>query len=224
MWPEHHSIMSPSRRIAGSIGKHHSFWAMYSLRMSAWIVPARCSGGDALLLGGDHVVGEHDRRGRVDRHRHRHIAERDAGEQRLHVVERVDGHALAADLAQRPRMVGVVAHQRRHVEGRRQAGLPLVEQVAEALVGLLGRPEARELAHRPEAPAVHRRVDAARERIAAGQPDLALVGHVGLGVERLDLDAAQRREGHVALAAEGVGLAPFGFGRGEAGGSRAHRS
>ena len=40
----HHSIMSPHRRIAGSIGKHHSFWAMYSLRMSAWIVPDSCSG------------------------------------------------------------------------------------------------------------------------------------------------------------------------------------
>ena len=36
--------MSPTRRIAGSIGKHHSFWAMYSLRMSAWIVPASRSG------------------------------------------------------------------------------------------------------------------------------------------------------------------------------------
>ena len=45
MWPEAHSIMSPSRRMAGSIGKHHSFWAMYSLRMSAWIVPASRSAG-----------------------------------------------------------------------------------------------------------------------------------------------------------------------------------
>ena len=40
--------MSVTSRIAGSIGKHHSFWAMYSLRMSVWIVPASCSGGDAL--------------------------------------------------------------------------------------------------------------------------------------------------------------------------------
>ena len=39
-------------------------------------------------------------------------------EQRLHVVERVDRDALAADLAQRLRVVGVVAHQRRHVERR----------------------------------------------------------------------------------------------------------
>ena len=37
--------MSVTSRMAGSIGKHHSFWAMYSLRMSVWIVPASCSGG-----------------------------------------------------------------------------------------------------------------------------------------------------------------------------------
>ncbi len=35
----HHSIMSTISRIEGSAGKIHSFWAMYSLRMSAWIVP-----------------------------------------------------------------------------------------------------------------------------------------------------------------------------------------
>ena len=39
-----YSIMSPSSRIASSIGKHHSFWAMYSLRMSAWMVPLSFSG------------------------------------------------------------------------------------------------------------------------------------------------------------------------------------
>jgi len=40
-----YSTMSVISRIAGSIGKHHSFWAMYSLRMSVWIVPARrCAG------------------------------------------------------------------------------------------------------------------------------------------------------------------------------------
>jgi hypothetical protein len=44
----------------------------------------------------------------------------------------------------------------------------VVEQVAEALVGLLGGSEACELAHRPQPAAVHRRVDAARERELAG--------------------------------------------------------
>ena len=75
---EQNSIMSVTSRIAGSIGKHHSFWAMYSLRMSVWIVPASCSGGDALALGGDDVEREHHRRRRVDRHRGRHLAHRDA--------------------------------------------------------------------------------------------------------------------------------------------------
>jgi hypothetical protein len=39
--------MSPTSRIAGSIGKHHSFCAMYSLRMSVWIVPPRRSADPA---------------------------------------------------------------------------------------------------------------------------------------------------------------------------------
>ena len=72
-------------------------------------------------------------------------------------------------------MVGVVAHQRRHVEGGREAGLPVLEQVAEARVRLLGRAEAGELPHRPEPAAVHRRVDAARERIRPGVPEVAVV-------------------------------------------------
>ena len=42
-------------------------------------------------------------------------------EQRAHVLERVDRDALAADLAEAARVVGVVAHQRGHVERRRQA-------------------------------------------------------------------------------------------------------
>ena len=56
-------------------------------------------------LGGDDIEGEHDRGGRVDRHRHRNLAEVDAAEQRLHVVERVDRRALAADLAEAARVV-----------------------------------------------------------------------------------------------------------------------
>ncbi len=49
MFSLHHSIMSVTRRSAGSIGKHHSFWAMYSLRMSVWIVPPSFSGGTPWL-------------------------------------------------------------------------------------------------------------------------------------------------------------------------------
>src|SRR5437016_12385881 len=93
-------------------------------------------------------------------------------------------------------MVRVVAHQRRHVEGRREPRLPVLEEVAEARVRLLRRAEAGELAHRPEPAAVHRRVDAARERIGAGPAEVALVVELNvLGrVERLVLDAGDRRE------------------------------
>ncbi len=41
--------MSSTSLSAGSIGKHHSFWAMYSLRMSVWIVPPSFSGGIPLF-------------------------------------------------------------------------------------------------------------------------------------------------------------------------------
>jgi hypothetical protein len=94
--------MSVTSRIDGSGGKIHSFWAMYSLRMSVWIV---LRARDALLLADADVEGEQDRRGRVDRHRSRDLVERDAAEERLHVRERVDRDALAADLAERARMV-----------------------------------------------------------------------------------------------------------------------
>ena len=55
---------------------------------------------DALLLADTDVVREDDRRGRVDRHRGRDVAERDAREERLHVRQRVHGDTLAADLAE----------------------------------------------------------------------------------------------------------------------------
>ena len=151
---------------------------------------------DALLLADADVVGEHDRRRRVDRHRGGDGVERDAVEERLHVGERVDRHALAPDLAQRAGVVGVVAHERRHVEGGREPRLPVVEQVVEALVRLLRGAEARELAHRPQPAAVHRRVHPAREWVRAGIAEVALVvrlDHFGR-VQRLVLDAGDGGE------------------------------
>ena len=188
--------MSVTSRIDGSGGKIHSFWAMYSLRMSFWIVPRSSRALDALLLGDADVEGEQHRRRAVDRHRGRDLAQRDPVEERLGVGERVDRDALAPDLAERARVVGVVAHQRRHVEGGREAGLAVVEQVAEALVRLLGGAEAGELAHRPEPAAVHRRVDAARERVRAGVAEVAVVVELDAlrRVERLVLEPGDRAE------------------------------
>ena len=83
---------------------------------------------------------------------------------------------------------GVVAELRREVERDREPGLPALEQVAEARVRLLGGAVARVLPDRPRAPAVHRLVRAARERVLAGELELA-VGEVVRRVDGLDLDA-----------------------------------
>ena len=94
-------------------------------------------------------------------------------------------------------MIGVVAHQRRHVERRRQARLAMVEQVAKPLVGLLRGAESRELAHRPQPAAVHRAVHAARVRKLARQAGRRRPGRRRgdpLGVQRLDRLARDRRE------------------------------
>ncbi len=151
-----HSNMSTMTLSAGSAGKIQACCAMYSLRMSFWIVPCSCSIGHPLLLRGGHVEAEDDRRGAVDGHRGGDLVERNPVEERLHVRQRRDGHAALADLPLRARVVAVVPHQRREVEGHREAGLPAREQELVALVGVLGRAEAGELPHGPELAAVRR--------------------------------------------------------------------
>ena len=106
-------------------------------------------------------------------------------------------------------MVGVEPHQRRHVECGREPGLAMVEQVAEALVGLLRRPEAGELAHRPQPAPVHRGIGAARVGVLAGIAEVALgVGALAvlLRVQRPDLLAGDRLESGVALRLAAVDL------------------
>ena len=70
-------------------------------------------------------------------------------EEDFHVIERADRHPDLADLAVGHWVVGVVADLRGQVERDRKPGLPLVEQVLVALVGLGGGAEPRVLAHRP---------------------------------------------------------------------------
>ncbi len=72
----------------------------------------------------------------------------------------------------RQRVVGVVAHLRRQIEGDAQAVDALREQVAVARVRLGGRAKPGVLPHRPQPAAIHRRLDAAREREFAGEAEL----------------------------------------------------
>ena len=80
---------------------------MNSLRMSFWIVPASCSGFDALLLGGHHVQRQDRQHRTVHGHRHTHLVERDTVERLPHVENRVDRHTGHPDVTGHPWVVGV---------------------------------------------------------------------------------------------------------------------
>ena len=131
---------------------------------------AQLVGRDALPLGDRDVEREQHGRGRVDRHRRRHLVERDVAEQPRHVVERRDRDALAADLAERARRGRGRSPSASACRTRSTARSAPLEQELEALVGVLGRAEAGEHAHRPRLAAVHRRVRSARERELPGAP------------------------------------------------------
>ena len=181
---------------------------MYSLRMSFCEVPRSASPPTPCSSATSSYKQQEQRRRRVDRHRRRHLVERDAVEQELHVGDRVDRDARAPDLAERARVVRVVAELRRQVERDREPGLAALEQVAEARVRLLRRREAGVLADRPRPAAVHVAVRPARERKLARK--LELVRRVVGRVDRLHLDA-------------GLGLAAIGRGHGRDATSRAAR-
>ena len=93
-----------------------------------------------------------------------------------HVLDRVDRDADLADFACGERVIGVVAHLRRQIEGDAQSVHALREQIPVARVRFGGRAEPGVLAHRPQPAAVHRRLDAARERKFAGKAELAQCG------------------------------------------------
>ena len=147
-------------------------------------------GRHALLLGRDDVQREDRQHRTVHRHRHAHLVERDALEQLAGVVDRVDRDTGHADVADDPRVVGVVAAVGRQVEGDRQALLAGRQVAAVERVGLLGGREARVLADRPRLRRVHRGVRSAQVR---RQPGIGVQRVEALevlgGVEPLDVDA-----------------------------------
>ena len=130
------------------------------------MVPLSWSWLDALLLAGHDEAGQHGEHRAVHRHRHGHLLEGDAVEEDLHVLDGVDRHAGLADVADHPRVVGVVAAVGGEVEGHRHALLAGGQVAAVEGVGLLGGGEAGVLADRPRPARVHRGPDA-RARTAA---------------------------------------------------------
>ena len=123
---------------------------------------------NSLLLGSGDVLRQRDAGWAVDRHRGRDIAHVDAVEEHLHIGERIDRDAALSHFAAGLRRIGVVTHQRRHIEGDREAVLAVLEQKVIAFVGLGGRTESGKLTHRPEAVSITVGMDAARVRELAG--------------------------------------------------------
>ncbi len=160
--------------------------------------------GYALLFGDGDVHAQQDRSRRVDRHRGRDVAERDAVEQGFHVGQRVDRHPAVPDLPTAGRGVRILAHQRGHVKGHRKARLAVGQQVLVAAVGFLRRCKAGELAHRPQAAAVSAWVNPACVRELAGKL-FRPSGAVIRGVQRLERDPRDRRRLDPVVA-RGAGL------------------
>ena len=157
---------------------------------------------DATFLGHGQVEGEHDGGRGVDRHGHAALADRDAVEQHLHVFDRVDRDTDFSDRTGRLRRVRVIADLRGQVEGDGERLFVQVQQVFEALVGFLRRSEPRVGPDGPGPGAVHRGVDAARERRFAGKAqvfDVVRARQVSRRVQPFDRDVRFGQELGLAL-------------------------
>ena len=148
-----------------------------------------------LLQRRRHIEAPQHRRRPVDRHRGGDLIEGDPLEEHLHILQRIDSHAAAADLSQRAVMVGIIPHDRGHVESHAQPRLALLQQVTVAPVGSGGIAKTGKLAHRPEASAVHILPHPPGKGIGAGRTEIAPIVqslNVGGGVQLLDLFSGNR--------------------------------
>ena len=140
----------------------------------------------ALFFRRHDIERQHRQHGAVHGHRHRHLVERNAGEQRAHVVDRIDRHARHADVAGDARVVAVIAAVGGEIEGDREALLAAGEIAAVEGVGILRRGEAGILPDGPWLGDVHGRVGAAQERRDAGiAVEVGNTGEVGCAVAAL---------------------------------------
>ena len=156
-----------------------------------------------LLLGHGDVHGQQDGSGGVDGHGSGDFVQRNLPEKDLHVRERVDGHPTLADFSPAQGVIGIPAHEGRHVEGSAESGLPLGQKVTKPLVGFLRGSHSSEHAHGPKPTPVHVGLNSSGVRVLAREPDFlpeVVPLDVQRGVKRLNLHAGNRREPFPALA------------------------
>src|SRR5271167_3621582 len=100
-------------------------------------------------------------------------------------------------------MIGIAPHLGRQIERDRQARLAIGKQVAIAAIRFFRITEAGVLTHRPQPPAIHRGLDAARERIIARETqivqEIEAIEVFGI-VLALDLDSRRGGEMLAPLA------------------------
>ena len=122
----------------------------------------------ALLFCHCRIEAQQDRRRRVDGHGGGDFLQRNPLKESFHVLERVDGYTDFADFAVREGRVGIQSDLRGQVERHREPYLPLAQEVAIAAVRFRRGAEPGILPRGPQAPAIHRRIDAARVGEFAG--------------------------------------------------------
>ena len=156
----------------------------------------------ALLFARDDEIGEDRDHRAVHRHGDRDLIERDAVEEDLHVLDRVDGHAGLAHIALHPGVVAVIAAVGGEVESDGNTLLARGQGTAVEGVRFLGGGEARVLPDRPGTACVHRGLHAAGEgRLAGDAAQMLQPVHVLGGVKRLDVDPLQRLPREIVKAA-----------------------
>ena len=140
----------------------------------------------ALLLRGGDIEGQQDGGGAVDRETGADLVQGDAVEQDLGVGQRVDRDTDPANLLAVLGIIGVVAALRGQIERHRQPRSALVQQVAVAAIGLLGRPKPeywRNVHSLPRYPL------AKLPREGIGTRRRRVTGSIGRSVDGLERDA-----------------------------------
>ena len=188
------NVRNDAHRILGRIDigvAHHEFFEDVVLDRARQLRRRH-----ALLFRRDDIERQHGQHRAVHGHRHRHLVERDAGEQRPHVVDRIDRDARHADVAADARMIRIIAAMGGEIEGDRKALLPRGEIAAIEGVGILGRGEAGILPHGPGLVDIHGRIRPAQKRRDAGEGiDRRQALDVFRAIDALDLDAFRRQPG-----------------------------
>ncbi len=154
------------------------------LRGTGNLLPVR-----AIFLRDHQVHRPNDGRGRIDGHGGGHLLKGQARQQGFHIREGRNRHAAPSHFTFGQRMVAVVSHQRGQVEGDGKARLALLQQIVQALVGVLGATKSGKLTHRPNLAAIHHGVNATRVGILARVGQVVGVvefGKVRRGIKLVD--------------------------------------